>query len=579
MTDFFKEKLRSLTCKNVVTKLIIAIIAVSIFETAFSPYDFNTSEFFISINFASHLFAIVCLFLLLFFLLDEKLDGYILISLLVCLFLLTNYESKNVFFALLTSIVIGGFVFYFSEKLNFPQLSKKITVALIVFLAALFIFFVGGITIAKYLSHRTPNFDFGIFSQMYHYMAKTFIPYTTCERDMLLSHFAVHFSPILYIALPIYWLFPNPSTILAVQAIAVALGVVPLYKLSKHFGLSNNKTLAFIIMYVLHPTVIANNFYYFHENCFLTVMLLWLFYFAEKKRYVPTYIFALLTMMVKEDAPIYVLFFGLYLLFSNKGKIKGAVLCAMSVIYFSVVTMLMNIYGQGIMTYRYDNFLFGEGNSIYHVVLNVIKNPSYVFTQLLSNEKIEFLILMLVPLAFLPFAIKKPSNIILLFPMVLINLMTDYVYQYDIGFQYTYASIAFLFYLAIINTSMLSKKTAKSLLICGICASMLFFTSVNLHRIDAFKTLSEEKEEIEIINNALETIPKDASIKSTAFLIPPLWNRDEIYEIAYTDKKTDYAVFDLRWNNKEHHEFLKSEADAFELTFIEDGVIAIYKAK
>ncbi|MBR5313798.1 MAG: DUF2079 domain-containing protein [Clostridia bacterium] len=579
MTDFFKNKLQTLTCKNIVTKLIIAIIAVSLVETAFSPYNFNTSEYFISINFTLHLLATVGVFLLLFFTLDEKLDGYILISLLVCLFLLTNYQSKSVFFALLTSLVIGGFVFYFSEKLSFPQLSKKLTLTFTIILASLFVFFVGGITIAKYLSHRTPNFDFGIFSQMYHYMANTFVPYTTCERDILLSHFAVHFSPILYIALPIYWLFPNPSTILAVQAIAVALGAIPLYKLSKHFVLSNNKTLAFIIMYVLHPTVVANNFYYFHENCFLTVMLLWLFYFAEKKKTIPTFIFALLTMMVKEDAPIYVLFFGLYLIFSNKGKIKGALLGALSAIYFSVVTKLMSIYGQGIMTYRYDNFLFESDGSIYDVVLNVIKNPSYVFTQLLSVEKIEFLILMLVPLAFLPFAIKKPSGIILLFPMVLINLMTDYVYQYDIGFQYTYASIAFLFYLAVINASELSPKVAKNLLLCGICASLIFFTAVNLYRIDAFETLSEEKDEIKIINTALDTIPKDASIKSTTFFIPALWNRDEVYEIAYTDEKTDYAVFDLRWNNKEHNEFLKSEADGFEVTFIEEGVIAIYKAK
>lgn len=579
MTDFFKEKLQSLSCKNIVTKLIIAIIAVSLFETAFSPYDFNTAEYFISINFTLYLVAVVCLFLLLFFTLDERLDGYILISLLVYLFILTNYQSKDVFFALLTSLVVGGFIFYFSEKLSFPQLSKKITIALIIVLASLFVFFVGGITIAKFLSHRTPNFDFGIFSQMYHYMAETFVPYTTCERDMLLSHFAVHFSPILYIALPIYWLFPNPCTILAVQAIAVALGVIPLYKLSKHFGLSNNKTLAFIIMYVLHPTVIANNFYYFHENCFLTVMLLWLFYFAEKKKAIPTYIFALLTMMVKEDAPIYVLFFGLYLLFSNKGKLKGALMCAMSAIYFSVVTKLMSIYGQGIMTYRYDNFLFGDDGSIYDVVLNVIKNPSYVFTQLLSNEKIEFLILMLVPLAFLPFAIKKPSNIILLFPMILINLMTDYVYQYDIAFQYTYASVAFLFYLSIINVSEIKPKTAKNLLLFGICASLIFFTSVNLYRIDAFETLSEEKEEITLINGALETIPKDASIKSTTFFIPALWNRDEVYEIAYTDEKTDYAVFDLRWSKNEHNEFLRNEAKDFELSFMEEGVIAIYKAK
>ncbi len=579
MTSYLQEKFKDMSLKSIVTKIIIAIIAVSLIETAFSPYNFDTAEFFNSISFGLHIFTVISITLVLLLTTDDKLDGYLLIFLLTCLFVLTNYQNRNIYFALVTSVVIGGFIYYFSSKLIFPSLSKKYTIIFGIVIGTLLALFVGSITIVKFLNHRTPNFDFGIFSQMYHYMKETFIPYTTCERDMLLSHFAVHFSPILYLGLPFYLIFPHPSTILAVQAVAVALGIIPLYKLSKHFNLSNNKTLAIIIMYALHPTVIANNFYYFHENCFLTVFLLYLFYFAEKKKAIPTYIFALLTMMVKEDAPIYVLFFGLYLLLANKSKIKGAVLCSMSVVYFAVVTKLMSIYGHGIMTYRYENFIFEENGSIYSVILNVIKNPTYVFDQLLKAEKLEFLILMLVPLALLPFAIKKPSNLVLLFPMVLINLMTEYVYQYDIGFQYTYATVAFLFYLVIINVSTLSSKHAKNLLLCGVCASLVFFASVNLYRIESFEIFNQEKEEVEIINKALDAIPEDKSIKSTSFFIPALWNRDVVYEYKYSDKETDYVVFDLRWSREELSEFLEENSENYECVTTEQNLIAIYKAK
>ena len=58
---------------------------------------------------------------------------------------------------------------------------------------------------------------------------------------------------------------------------------------------------------------------------------------------------------------------------------------------------------------------------------------------------------MLVPLAFMPLMIKKPSRIILLIPFILLNLMSDYTYQHNINFQYTYGSAAFLFYLMILN--------------------------------------------------------------------------------------------------------------------------------
>ncbi len=573
----FGDNLKSLTYHKIIIKLIFAFSAVSLFETAFSPYKFYTAHYFGSISLVSHLLMVSLVFIVSTLFVDSAIDPYMLLPVLCLLFINANKQQSNLYFMLISSIVIGAFVFYFSNKINFPKLSKKTTIFVCAFMGTLLALFIGGLTIVKFLNHRTPNFDFGIFSQMFHYMKNTLVPYTTCERDMLLSHFAVHFSPILYLALPFYCIFPHPSTILAIQGIVVALGVVPIYLISKHYKLSNAKTLALVIIYVLHPIVISGNFYYFHENCFLTVLLLWLFYFVEKSNTKFTLLFAFLVMMVKEDAPIYVFFLGLFLLISNKDKLTGLVLSVLSSAYFSIVTSLMSVYGNGIMTYRYGNFLFEQGDSIYNVVLNIIKNPTFLFTQLFTTEKIEYLIYMLVPLALLPLAIKKPSRIVLLFPLVLMNLMTNYVYQFDIGFQYSYATIAFVFYLAIINVSELSPELSKKLLLCGICASLISFASVNLPRMDAIKTYKAEKAEVESINEALELIPKDASIKSSTFFIPALWNRNEIYEISYSDENTDYIILDLRFASNDYNIADYQGEDGYEEVFFEEGVIAIYK--
>ena len=108
---------------------------------------------------------------------------------------------------------------------------------------------------------------------------------------------------------------------------------------------------------------------------------------------------------------------------------------------------------------------------------------------------------------------------------------------------------------------------------------MIFFSSTNLHRIEAFELYESEKEQIETINKALETIPKDKSIKSTTFFIPALWNRNEIYEYTYSDEETDYVIFDLRWSEKEHSEFLDVYYNFYERVYYEDNLIEIYKAK
>lgn len=69
----------------------------------------------------------------------------------------------------------------------------------------------GHIGCLRYLGYLAPNFDFGVFTQMFHNMRESFLPMTTCERNGLLSHFAVHISPVFYLLLPFYALFPSPA--------------------------------------------------------------------------------------------------------------------------------------------------------------------------------------------------------------------------------------------------------------------------------------------------------------------------------------------------------------------------------
>jgi hypothetical protein len=46
----------------------------------------------------------------------------------------------------------------------------------------------------------------------------------------------------------------------------------------------------------------------------------------------------------------------------------------------------------------------------------------------------------------------------------------------------------------------------------------------------------------------LQTIPEDASVSCSTFLLPHLANRDEVYEIFYHNGETDvdYVIFDAR---------------------------------
>ena len=126
--------------------------------------------------------------------------------------------------------------------------------------ALLWFLFTASMTVLRYRLNYASAYDFGIFSQMYYYMDKLWEPLTTCERDGLLSHFAVHLSPVFYVLLPFYKLVPRPETLLVLQALLVISGMVPLYLLTRAFGFSHIQTLCFGLAYCLYPAFMGGCF-------------------------------------------------------------------------------------------------------------------------------------------------------------------------------------------------------------------------------------------------------------------------------------------------------------------------------
>ena len=166
--------------------------------------------------------------------------------------------------------------------------------------------------LSRVLGYSASTFDFGLFAQMFHKMSVTGRQLTTLERDGLLSHFAVHVSPVWYLLLPFWMLWPRPEVLPVLQAAVRASSVIPLWLLAKRLGFSPVPRCLACFVLLAHPVLSGGIGYDIHENCFLTPQLLWLFWAVAAKKPGYTALFALLTCAVKEDAPVYVAVFGLY---------------------------------------------------------------------------------------------------------------------------------------------------------------------------------------------------------------------------------------------------------------------------
>jgi uncharacterized membrane protein len=424
-------------------------------------------------------------------------------------------------------------------------------------LAIGFFMIVSAWTVARVESMSTPTFDFGLFSQMFHYMKKTGLPLTTLERDGLLSHFAVHVSPIYYFMLPFYCLVPKPETLQVLQAAVLASGVIPLYLIGKNRGLSGFQRTLLCALLLLFPAYAGGTGYDLHENCFLTPLILWLFYAIEKKNIPLTAVAGLLTLMVKEDAAVYVAVIGLYLLIKTLLRLKkldiqnlitGIALLAGSLLWFFAVTGYLAEKGDGVMTYRYDNFIFDGSGSLVTVVKAVIMNPMKALFECVDIEKLQFNNLMLLPLLCLPLITRRFERYILLIPYVLINLMSDYQYQHNIFFQYTFGSTAFLLYLTAVNLADIKAEKVRlgalcmAVLIAGACFAGNIIPRVKQYQ----ETASKYASYYDSVREVLDTVPEDASVATTTFYTTYLSQRDVIYDIRYCSRahllETEYVV-------------------------------------
>ena len=573
-----KDKIRCIGFENIVVKGIIALIFASLLQMLIIQVNFTEFQFWKNANILLFIGSMIVSFIILLITGKPIIDKLLFIwsALLYCLFAIV--ENKDIYFAIGCCVVMGVVILYaFTADMHF-EISKVSTMTILSVLAIGSILFIGGITTVRYLSHWTPNYDFGIFAQMYTYMKETFMPMTTCERDMLVSHFYVHFSPIFYVLLPIYYVFPSPVTLMFGQALVIASGLIPLYLLTKKYHFSNIVTILISLIYILLPSLVGGSFYYIHENQFLTPLILWLFYFIEKNNGVGTVSFALLVMLVKEDAPVYVAFVALYFILSKRNVKKGAVLLVLSIVYFITVIKLLSIFGEGAMFNRFDNYNYDQSGSVLTLIKAVLLNPIYVIRECFKEKKFLFMVQMFLPMAFVPLMINKPSKLILLCPLILINLMPDYGYMYNVGYQYTYGSSAFLIYLFIINYVTIKKPWNKKILMIAVMSSIILFTSQYFDKINTFRSYLDNIEEHKTIDSALDMIPEDASVKASTFLVANLFDHKELYELETTKHETEYVVLDLRYESKEH-KVEQYQNDQYETIFLKDNIIGVFRKK
>ena len=414
--------------------------------------------------------------------------------------------------------------------------------------------------IARIRSFSSPAFDMGIFSQMMESMRATGTPMTTLERDGALSHMRVHLSPIWYAMLPFYAIFPHAETMAALGAAVAASAAFPMWKLCRAHGIGGVGALLITSSAMLTPTFFGALGYDVHENIFLLPLLLWLLYGLDRKNAVITAASFVLMLAVKEDAAVYTFAVGAYAAMSayfdapdnaarRRGVAIGAVVAALSVVYFVLAVNFLENRGDGILIYHYSNFAGGGRSPIINIVAAALLYPMRILSECAEADKLGFIAATMLPAAGLPFLTRRYERFALLIPYALLNLVTDYAYQHNVLYQYTSGSTALIIYLCIVNAAELHAPTRRTIAAAMLALSVLAFSYTVLP--EGIKYISRECVYREYYNErraALCEIPDGAPASSTTFLTVYLSKRQTLYDIQYCSTEhllaSDYVAFE-----------------------------------
>jgi uncharacterized membrane protein len=437
---------------------------------------------------------------------------------------------------------------------------------IVAMLGLTFVAYLSMVSAYKITTFSGSTFDIGIFSQMFESMRRDFSQVTTLERDRFMSHFAVHISPIYYLLLPFYYVFPYGETLEILQILIVFSGVIPLYLILKKMEFPTFTKPLILLWFFLTPALTTSGSYHLHENCFLVPLLLWLIYANISQWKWRLGLITLLALMIKEDAFIYVVSIGLYFLLQKrfvqtKTSTFTIVITQLiaPVIYFGLCLIILSRFGEGAMVSRFDNFLLEGQEGLSKVLENIFLNPTYTFASFFTQAKLKYVFILFLTQAFLPLLQKEWANYLLLIPLFVINLLSDWIYQVDFGFQYSYGSNILSLFLSILSLEALwqyyqskdnliiaSKRILSWIGIACVLSAGVLYAHINNWN-QNMRSYFNDSKRFDDIHYTLSTIARDKSVLAFHSYTVALRSVPELYDIFYHkqqefDKNIDIVV-------------------------------------
>jgi len=238
-----------------------------------------------------------------------------------------------------------------------------------------------------------------------------------------MSHFGVHVTPAILVALPFYAIVPSPYTLLLLQSLVIAAAGFPFFLLARKVLEDERAAWLMMIGFLFYPTIVTNHVNQIHWEYWALPYVVAAVYFFHERRFGPFVLFAALAMTGQESSPLTVAAFGIYGVICRRPAKWILTPILLALVYGLFVFKVAIPYFAGEHGYVVAHYFGDLGKTPGELIRTCLTEPWRVIGQMWNLDRGIYLLQMLQPVLWIP-ALCAPEFVLVL-PSLGINLLVN----------------------------------------------------------------------------------------------------------------------------------------------------------
>jgi uncharacterized membrane protein len=379
----------------------------------------------------------------------------------------------------------------------------------------------GFIVVTRHVALRTHALDLGYYVQVVWSIGAGFGPYVTFPP---MNAWGDHLSPILYLFVPLGMVAPGAIALLVVQTLVLAAGGLAVFGYAtRRLGVVPPAG-AFALLFLVNPSLHGINLRDIHPQAFAITLIVAAALAFDAGRYAWCAIALALTLACREDAAVAVVGFGIWLAAARGHWRLGAAVAAASVLLLAFDLRYLMPFFRGEPYPHLHRFAY-LGSSLGEILVNMVIRPWRWIGVAFTGSKLVYLLLMLLPVGFLP--LLAPRVLAAVLPGLALNLLSVDPVLTNFRAQYQAFVLPFLMLAAIEGYARIRAwPRAPAVVALAFLASVLLTArTANDLMVTRWRLGAGQ----EAAHSLMERIPADAAVSTNERLAPHLATRRDVF--------------------------------------------------